>query len=459
MYRKVTDEIVVITDVSSNIEKLGGSFWMVDYNQDLGYHLVKQPAMTLPAKVYGHNTSNSDKIFDTFKLTTGRTTGVMLQGAKGTGKTLTASEVCIKAVSEGYPVILIQSEFYGTGFNDFMSAISEPCVVFIDEFEKVFKKQDAIDSTLMLLDGAIKTHKLFLLTSNTGLNESDKMEFLSNRPSRVRYIFQYGSIPKEVMVEYLQDNLKFPEYSEEIFALHRNFNLFTIDMLKAVVDEVNRFGDSQKSVKFSDIIGDLNVKTDRGISNYSYEKTVTIAGKVYPIGNFLDSDTTFYFGAYHLSQMVDGDTAHMSIYIPASYFTKEQLDAYKKTDNGCAVKVKTHKAVRCPINKSILDELEDLTQKTLSGEYQFENPQKAKDLESKESADEKVTFLRSELLKVIDVVRFELDMDYDKREDRAYYFTQDPVSRAIILNFEGIDLKVTWKPDLKKKNSKPEFII
>lgn len=459
MYRKITDEIVVITDVSSNIEKLGGSFWMVDYNQDLGYHLVKQPSMSLPSKVYGHNTSNSDKIFDTFKLDVGRTTGVMLQGEKGTGKTLTATEVCLKAVAEGYPVILIQSEFYGTGFNDFMSSIQEPCVVFIDEFEKVFKKQDAIDSTLMLLDGAIKTHKLYLLTSNISLNSSDRMEFLTNRPSRVKYVFEYGSVSKEVIAEYLQDNLHYPVYTDDVYSLQRNFKLFTIDMLKAIVVEINRFGDSKGTLSLTEIIQDLNVKTDRTISSYAYEKVALIGGKAFPISQIISPDYAFYFGAYNLEQLIDGDTSTLSLHIPLSQLNGVDLESYAKLDMASAVSMKITTALRSPTNKAIADEVDRLLPKYISGELQIKDLKQRANIEKETDYDTKVSNIKSAMLHEIEVVHFELSLEFETRENGAYFFTQDQQTRALILNFADCDLKLIWQPDIAKHNSRPKFII
>lgn len=460
MYRKITDDIVVIADISSNIDKLGGTVWMVDFNPEIGYHLVRQPEMSLPIKVYGHNSSISDKILDTFKLDVGKTTGVMLQGEKGTGKTLTAIEVCLKALSENYPVILIQSEFYGSSFNDFMASIDEPCVVFIDEFEKVFKKQDAIDSTLMLLDGAIKTHKLFVLTSNTSLKDSERMEFLTNRPSRIKYIFEYGSVSKEVIREYLQDNLNYPIYTDDVISLQRSFNLFTIDMLKAIVGEINRFGNEGGSPNVASIIQDLNVRTDRGLNSYTYDRTISFGKLTLPIVPNVHPDHMYLWGSYNLNDMVENEECcTLMLYLPQSAIPKEQLDIYLQKNAESALEFKMVEVGRCPMTQAISEDVAELVPKFLSGKLQLENDSDRQILSAIEGEENKIIFIQKKLLSQLKVIRVTINISYDNRDSGLFYFTQDTKTRSIILNFKDSDVKVTFKPNIGLPRNKPSFII
>lgn len=326
MYRKITEDIVVVHDNSSDIEKLNGGVWLVSFDPEIGYHLVRQKDLELPSKIYGHNHEISDKIIDTFKINTGKTTGVMLQGVKGSGKTLTAIEVSKKLNAENVPVLLIQQEFFGTGFNNFMQSIDEPAVVLIDEFEKTYTRDDAISSMLMLLDGAIKTTKLFLLTSNSDLESNDKFQFLYNRPSRIQYVFKYSGISDEAMAEYLQDNLKFPNYTKEIVALKRSFYDLTIDMLKSIVSEINRFGDGEGKLKVADILVDLNVRTDRTIASYQYERTLILNGKRLDISDHMDAERMYEISPFKLEQILDyGDSSTITVEFHDSEFSRDEI--------------------------------------------------------------------------------------------------------------------------------------
>lgn len=288
MSYNIMGDLVLIANDSMTVPKLEAATYLICFNDRIGYHLKKVEPLKLPSKVYGDNPDLVEKVLKLFEYEVGRTSGVMLYGEKGTGKTMTAVGACIEANERGYPVLLLQSQFYGSDFNDFMAKIEDSCLVFIDEFEKIFDDQESINQTLMLLDGAVKTHKLFILTSNSALETSDSMKYLVNRPSRVFYSIYYGTMEDSVIQEYLDDNLKYQNYREDIVALKRSFKIFTIDILKAIVAEVNRYGHTEKS--FTQLINHLNVKTDRGIKDYNYVITLKIAGKEYLASEVVDKD-------------------------------------------------------------------------------------------------------------------------------------------------------------------------
>lgn len=306
MYSYLTNDIVVMAEPNEVEEKLEAGFWAVSFNDRLGFHFRRQNDMELPAKVYGHNSKITDKILSAFDSEVGRTTGVMLQGAKGTGKTLTATEVCIRAVERGQPVLSISSAFGGDDFIEFMNKITQPVVVFVDEFEKVYDSQKSLNNLLVLLDGAIKTHKLFVLTSNTNMEKENGMEFLTNRPSRIKYIFNYGTMEENVLLEYLDDNLKVEDYREDILAIRRSFKLFTIDILKAIVSEVNRYGKAGKKPTIGEILDDLNVNTDRPLSSYRYRKFLTVNGVRYPFEQYLTRNDLYSVSPAIIEQIFEG---------------------------------------------------------------------------------------------------------------------------------------------------------
>lgn len=302
MSYNVMGDLVLIANDSMTVPKLEAATYLICFNDRIGYHLKKVEPLKLPSKVYGDNPDLVEKVLKLFEDEVGRTSGVMLYGEKGTGKTMTAVGACIEANERGYPVLLLQSQFYGSDFNDFMAKIEDSCLVFIDEFEKVFDTQDSINQTLMLLDGAVKTHKLFILTSNSALETSDSMKYLVNRPSRVFYSIYYGTIEDSVIQEYLDDNLQYQNYREDIIALKRSFKIFTIDILKAIVAEINRYGHTEKP--FTQLINHLNVKTDRGIKDYNYVITLKIDGKVYDVSDIVPSEYMYRVTGKSLENIV-----------------------------------------------------------------------------------------------------------------------------------------------------------
>lgn len=182
-------------------------------------------------KVYGMESQLMDHIMKTFENTTGNL-GVLFNGVKGTGKTITAKLIANRM---NMPVILITNAY--NGLSDFISKICCPCILFFDEFEKVFKKDYNDTGILSIMDGVFNSpyRRIFLLTTNNlYVNES-----LIGRPSRIRYKKTFGNLQPEVVQEYLDDNLKNKKYTNEIIEFIDSLAISTIDILKAIVDELN----------------------------------------------------------------------------------------------------------------------------------------------------------------------------------------------------------------------------
>ena len=166
----------------------------------------------------------------------GKNLGVIFNGIKGTGKTLSAKLLC-NAI--GLPVVIVQNDF--KGLLPFLLSLNFECVVFIDEAEKTFKKGEDDDILLRLIDGVYNARRrLYVLTTNQlTLNEN-----LLGRPGRIRYRFEFSNLLPQAIEDYLDDNL-LPEYAgqrEKILEQIDLLEISTIDILKSLVDEVNIHG-------------------------------------------------------------------------------------------------------------------------------------------------------------------------------------------------------------------------
>ena len=162
--------------------------------------------------------------------------GVIFNGLKGTGKTLSAKLLC-NALD--LPVVIVQYPY--EGLVNFLQSFCFECIVFIDEAEKTFKKGEDDDVLLRLIDGVYnQTRKLYILTTNQlTLNDN-----LLGRPGRIRYRFEFGNLLPKAVKDYLDDNL-LPEYVDQRKSILEQVDLLeisTIDILKALVDEVNIHG-------------------------------------------------------------------------------------------------------------------------------------------------------------------------------------------------------------------------
>jgi len=79
-------------------------------------------------------------------------TGVLLTGEKGSGKTLLAKHLSIMGYDMGIPTIVINSAWTGDSFNKLIQDIEQPLIVMFDEFEKVYNREEQ-EKMLTLLDG------------------------------------------------------------------------------------------------------------------------------------------------------------------------------------------------------------------------------------------------------------------------------------------------------------------
>lgn len=162
--------------------------------------------------------------------------GVIFNGLKGTGKTLSA-KLLYNALD--LPVVIVQYPY--EGLVNFLQSLCFECIVFIDEAEKTFKKGEDDDILLRLIDGVYnQTRKLYILTTNQlTLNDN-----LLGRPGRIRYHFEFGNLLPKAINDYLDDNLlsQFADQRRSILDQVDLLEISTIDILKALVDEVNIHG-------------------------------------------------------------------------------------------------------------------------------------------------------------------------------------------------------------------------
>lgn len=195
---------------------------------------------TLPDRLYGNTNELANRILDTFS-TRPMSTGILLAGHKGSGKTLLAKKIAMQAIKEhNMVVIVINSPMAGEGFNALIQSVNQPAVVLFDEFEKIYDSEHQTQ-LLTILDGTYPTRKLFILTCNNKYRIDENMH---NRPGRLFYALDFEGLSTEAVTEYCQDNLKNMENLRGVLNVAGFFKDFTFDMLCALVEEMNRYDET-----------------------------------------------------------------------------------------------------------------------------------------------------------------------------------------------------------------------
>lgn len=229
---------------------------------------------TFNGKQYGDNIRHTERIMTTF-MSRGASTGVMLAGEKGSGKSLLAKSLSIAGAKFNIPTIVINSPFKGDAFNKLIQDINQPCIVLFDEFEKVYDKDDQ-EAILTLLDGVFPSKKLFILTCNDKYRIDTHMR---NRPGRIYYMIDFKGLDAEFITEYCNDNLDDKSYIDKICSIASLFEEFNFDMLKALVEEMNRYKESPQ-----DALRMLNAKPEFDAGS-KYNVTLKVDGAVMPPDN------------------------------------------------------------------------------------------------------------------------------------------------------------------------------
>lgn len=223
-----------INDVSGTYDQLPQGNYLLKFNPREGYFLTKKEDFKLPKKIYGDH-SIVNRWLTSWENNSEKNLGILLSGIKGTGKTITAQKFCIDS---NLPVIIINEPFYE---NDFIDFITNPalgkCIIFIDEFEKIYSDYQLQYPLLSIMDGNYTTNLIFLLTVNDRLINP----FLLNRLNRIKYRKSYAYLEESIMKEVIDDLLINKDHVDSVYKFFDKLGMCTFDLLVNLIKEMNLF--------------------------------------------------------------------------------------------------------------------------------------------------------------------------------------------------------------------------
>jgi hypothetical protein len=257
---KIGSNIFLKDPAGDLVSKIPVGNWMLKFDpQNNHYFIVPSDPFVLPDKIYGDQSKYADRYIKSFNTWEGNL-GIHLTGLKGTGKSLLAKEICIKA---GLPVILITAPYAGPDFIQAISKIKQPAIIFIDEFEKVYERKGDVEyyedgglahlsgadpqkQLLSLLDGAFNSKFMFILTSNESASVSP---FLKNRPGRIHYRRKYQGMGDDMIKEIADDLLENKELTTDLVRICKLLGNVSMDIIISIIKESNLYPeDSLKDI-------------------------------------------------------------------------------------------------------------------------------------------------------------------------------------------------------------------
>lgn len=283
-------------DVSNVVENLPVRNYIILLDPMRGYYLQEKEDFKLPAKIYGKDTAFIDRVIKTYKkLGSKETLGIILNGLKGTGKTIDAEMI---AIESGLPVIFLTSCFFNNDFKNFLSSITQEYVLFIDEFEKIYdhEKQQEL---LSIFDGMLSSKKIVILTCN----EDRINQYFNNRLKRIRYRKTYRNLSNEVVKEVIEDLLENKDEITNLLTVISDIGIVTMDILISIIEEMNfhNYTATEAVVNLNIITEKAEYKLSRVLPNGNLEfiKTFETAASV-------DAISFYEYFNVHESELKNG---------------------------------------------------------------------------------------------------------------------------------------------------------
>jgi hypothetical protein len=249
--------IYTVSEPASQVETLPPGIYKPGVHPELGWYLQHMSGgYAFDYKLYGLENALIERVVRTYEATSANL-GVLLNGLKGTGKTVTSKVICQRL---GLPVVVVDAKL--DNVHNFLNSIPQDIIIFLDEYEKTYGDSAEM---LTIMDGAMNSdyRRVFLLTTNKLYVDPNLIE----RPSRIRYLKKFGDLAPAVVEEIVGDMLQHKQYHEAVVQFISTLEVISVDVVRAVVQEVNIHNEPPQN--FEDV---FNVEKLKGKFNISYKE-------------------------------------------------------------------------------------------------------------------------------------------------------------------------------------------
>lgn len=252
-FHDTTDAIHVVNlDITKSLDHLPAaiySFQVTHSPTGTSYRMEKRGLrFNLPETRYGDHPAIVSQVVQTYDKVN-PAFGVLAYGSKGAGKSLLCEDICNHLIQQGLPVLLIENM---TDREDLRFAIAAvgPCVLYFDEFGKVYSTREGRESLLTLFSDPSITGVVYLATGN---EQSEFSNYILNRPGRFRFAVDMTKLATEAASEYLTAHHVEPY---KFMWLANISNILTYDILRCMVPALRN---STTYAEFNNAVRFLNI--------------------------------------------------------------------------------------------------------------------------------------------------------------------------------------------------------
>ncbi len=308
------------------------------FNDRIGFYLEEMfETFRFDYKLYNTETELVNRIIKTFNHTKGNF-GVIFNGINGTGKTVTSKQICNGL---GLPVIIIERGMIG--IESHVNRIKQDLTVFVDEYEKIYNESHQM---LTIMDGAVNSEfrRFFMLTTNNlHINEN-----LRQRPSRVRYLKTFKDLNPRITEQIVDDILIHKELKMDTLRFISSLEIITIDIVKAIVNEVNIHHESPEQFKDIFNVEKLSGQYNVSVLDADRREHIIIKKSVSNFNRYDSSETEEYtahfnnYGYVFIKSKIDTDLFKAELIF--DHFSEDIQKKIKNTLTSAGIKFTKAKA-------------------------------------------------------------------------------------------------------------------
>lgn len=215
-------------------DHLPAEIYMLRYNPDSGAITFERRAKTfrLPERRFGKHQARQDIIRAEYDRMN-PTMGILLDGLKGSGKSMFAEDMGNWMVGQGLPVLMINQPLPSDVIRRALTLVG-PCMLYFDEFGKTYNNADDRYKLLPLFSDTNLTGVMFVVTGN---DKSEFSEYLFDRPQRFRYRLSFRDLEGDAVME-VADHYMLNDPMREVLTLYTRYLSISYDMLNTVASMI-----------------------------------------------------------------------------------------------------------------------------------------------------------------------------------------------------------------------------